>query len=63
MNPGGARCMSPAYVFAIDVLGVCGRRAVSGWLSSGVVAARVCMMLCMRLLECWNSNAIAFMIV
>ena len=30
VDPGGAICMSLAYVFAIDVLEACGKRAAGG---------------------------------
>ena len=36
----------------MDELGACGSRAMLAWVGSGEVAASVCIMLWMRLLEC-----------
>ena len=44
-------------------VGCLGSLAMLVWCGSGDVAASVCMMLCMRLLECWNSAAMALIML
>lgn len=54
LNPGSARYVlaSPAYVFDMDVFDACRSCAMTGWRGFGEVAANICMMLWMQLLDC-----------
>jgi hypothetical protein len=58
LNPGGDRC--DVLVSFVGLCGTCGSLAGIG---SGNVVAMVCMVLCIQWLDCWNSEAMALMML
>ena len=58
--------MSPACALAMDVLDACGSLTMLLWMVGGIfgeVVTNVCVILWIRLFDCWNSIAMAFIML